>query len=136
VAGRRRPAFEPTDDQRKNVEIVAGLGMPEAQICALIRDNKDTPIAVTMLRKHFAKELEQGAAKLNAKMGNFAIATILGAPIPEGSGVTPITDEHARARLIQIYIRSRMGWTETVVDQRKARGGPIIVQIAKGDENL
>jgi hypothetical protein len=81
----RRP-FEPTDEQRKNVKIPVGLGMLEEHICALVRDYRDRPIGPDTLRKYFRKEIEIGAAELNAQVGNFMIAT-------------PFTDLFARSRL-------------------------------------
>jgi hypothetical protein len=33
MATRGRPAFQPTNEQRLNVEIVVGLGIPEEKIC-------------------------------------------------------------------------------------------------------
>ena len=39
-----RPGFQPTDEQRKNVKILASLGIPQEQICALVRDHRDRPI--------------------------------------------------------------------------------------------
>ena len=33
-----RPPFVPTDEQRKNVKILVGLGMLEEHICALVRE--------------------------------------------------------------------------------------------------
>ena len=135
--GRGRPAFEPTDEQRKNVEITVGLGIPQVQICALVRDKKDRPIDVNTLEKHFRKEIDQGAGKLNAKVGNFMVATILGTPIPDGSGITPITDEKARTSLMQQFMRARVGWRETVRNEiANADGKPFIYQANKTDSKL
>jgi hypothetical protein len=39
-----RPPFEPTDEQRRNVEIMVGLGIPQDSICVMMRDKKDRPI--------------------------------------------------------------------------------------------
>ena len=40
---RRGPhgAFQPTDEHRKNVKILAALGIPETQICAIVREQAD-----------------------------------------------------------------------------------------------
>jgi hypothetical protein len=137
VAQRGRPRFEPTDEQRRNVEILVGLGIPEGEICRMVRDHKDRPISEPTLRKYFRKEIDQGAIKLNARVGNFLVATILGTPLPEGANITRITDERARANLMALYARTRMGWTETTIQQHQGKDrGPIILQIVKGDENL
>ena len=78
MATRGRPGFQPTNEQRVNVEIMVGLGIPEADICLIVRDRRDKPICRTTLRRHFEKELQTGATKLNAKVGHFMVATIFG----------------------------------------------------------
>src|SRR5215472_17058091 len=101
MATRGRPAFQPTTEQRQNVEIMVGLGIPEEKICLVVRDQRDKPICRNTLRKHFQKELETGATKLNAKVGHFMVAPIFGVRPPEGT--TPITDERVRGRLGELY---------------------------------
>ena len=63
--GAGRPAFEPTDTERKQVEALSGYGLPIDQIGALIRDG----ISVDTLRAHFAGEMQSGKAKANAQVG-------------------------------------------------------------------
>jgi len=60
-----RPAFEPTDHERKQVEAMSGYGLPIEQIAVLVRDGIDTDT----LRKHFAQELISGKAKANGQVG-------------------------------------------------------------------
>ena len=60
-----RPAFVPTDHERKQVEAMSGYGLPIEQIAVLVRDGIDTDT----LRKHFAQELISGKAKANAQVG-------------------------------------------------------------------
>ena len=60
-----RPAFKPTDHERKQVEAMSGYGLPIEQIAVLVRDGIDTDT----LRKHFAQELISGKAKANAQVG-------------------------------------------------------------------
>ena len=57
MAMRGRPAFQPTDEQRKNVEVMVGLGIPEEKIRLVVRDRRDKPISRTSLRRHFNREL-------------------------------------------------------------------------------
>ena len=97
MATRGRPAFQPTNEQRVNVEVMVGLGIPEEDICLIVRDRRDKPICPTTLRRHFEKELQTGATKLNAKVGHFMVATIFGTRPPDG--VSPIRDERVRGRL-------------------------------------
>ena len=65
MPGAGRPAFEPNDHERKQVEAMSGYGMPIEQIAVLVRDGIDTDT----LRKHFAKELIAGKAKANGQVG-------------------------------------------------------------------
>ena len=117
MAMRGRPAFQPTNEQRKNVEVMASLGIPEEKICLVVRNRSDKPISRNSLRKHFKKELETGATQLNARVGHFMVATILGARPPEG--MTPITDERVRGRLVELYLKARLGWREIDSNQRE-----------------
>jgi len=63
--GAGRPAFEPTDSERKQVEALSGYGLPIEQIAVLVRDG----IHVDTLRAHFATELVSGKAKANGQVG-------------------------------------------------------------------
>lgn len=63
--GAGRKPFQPTDDERKQVEIISGYGLPLEQIAVLIRDGIDADT----LRKYFATELQSGKAKANAQVG-------------------------------------------------------------------
>jgi hypothetical protein len=60
-----RPAFIPTDAERKQVEALSGYGLPIEQIAVLVR----TGIHVDTLRAHFAIELVSGKAKANGQVG-------------------------------------------------------------------
>ena len=60
-----RRAFKPTAEQRGCVETMIGYGVPEAEICLLIKNPEtDKPIDLETLRKHFAAEIATGAAKM------------------------------------------------------------------------
>jgi hypothetical protein len=63
--GAGRPAFEPTDSERKQVEALSGYGLPFENIAALVRDG----IHKTTLMDHFQQELQRGKAKANARIG-------------------------------------------------------------------
>jgi hypothetical protein len=130
-----RPPFEPTDEQRRNVEIMVGLGIPQDSICVMIRDKKDRPITEATLRKHFKKEIAQGQAKLNAMVGNFMVATILGRQPPPG--ITPITDPKIRASFAELFARTRMGWQTTVKNEIANAGNrPFVYMAYDADANI
>jgi hypothetical protein len=68
-----RPPLQPTEDERKQVEAMAGYGVPFEMIASLIRGGIDADT----LNKHFKSELQQGKAKACAKVGQslFQMAT-------------------------------------------------------------
>ena len=102
--GAGRPAFVPTDADRKQVETLSGYGLPIDQIAILIRDG----ISVDTLRAHFQDELKSGKAKANGQ-----IAQTLFQKVKAGSETALIW-----------WTKSQMRWSErheiTGVD-----GGPI-----------
>jgi hypothetical protein len=59
--GRNRP-HEPTDEYRRQVEMLAGIGVPETMICRVIGISKPT------LEKHYRDDLETGRAKAATKI--------------------------------------------------------------------
>jgi len=69
-----RPAFEPTDAERKQVEALSGYGLPIDQIAVLVRDG----IHVDTLRAHFANELISGKAKANGQIGQTLFQKAMG----------------------------------------------------------
>jgi len=66
-----RPPFEPTDDLRRQVEFLAGIGLSHHKIAQLLR------ISPTTLRKHFRDPLKLGAvqAKVEVARSLFDMAT-------------------------------------------------------------
>jgi hypothetical protein len=60
-----RPRFKPTDEQRRNVQALAGMRMPEEDIARLVGPNGIDP---KTLRKHFPSELDRGPAIARAKV--------------------------------------------------------------------
>lgn len=62
--GAGRPAFVPTEKDRKEVEALSGVGLPEEQIAMLIAGG----ISRDTLRKYFERELVSGKAKANSQV--------------------------------------------------------------------
>ena len=76
MSGRR---FNPTAEQRGNVEAMIGFGIPETEICLLIKNPATgKPINLATFRKYFAAEIATGAAKVKSLVGNCIVASILG----------------------------------------------------------
>jgi len=59
-----RPPFKPTDEERKLVEQMTSVGIPQVSQCLVIRDGIDDKT----LRKYFRRELDTAATKANAKV--------------------------------------------------------------------
>ena len=91
-AGSGRKPFVATDAERKQVEALAGVGLPHDQIAALLRDG----VCVDVVRDNFAHELKAGKAKACAKIGQTLFNRAIG-------GET--------AALIW-WTKSQMGWKE------------------------
>jgi hypothetical protein len=67
-----RKSFVATADQRNNVKILVGLGVPQAMICQLVvNPQTGKPLDEGTLKKHFSHEIAVGAAELHARMGSF-----------------------------------------------------------------
>ena len=104
-----RKPHEPTDKDRKQVSLMAGIGLTHDQIAKIIGISDET------LRKYYDKELEISAAMMNAQVAQnlFSIATSKGA----GSVASAI-----------FWMKTRGGWRE--VERKEitgADGTPIAV---------
>lgn len=60
--GAGRPEFEPTDQQRLDVEKYASLGITQEEIGSILGIHRHT------VSKHFQDEFKRGKAKANAKV--------------------------------------------------------------------
>lgn len=91
--GAGRKPFEPTAREREQVEAMAGYGVPHEQIASLVGDgiHKET------LYKYFRRELDQGKAKANAKIGQTLFQQAV-----NGNTAAAIW-----------WSKSQMGWRET-----------------------
>jgi hypothetical protein len=100
---RGRPAYLPTDMDRRVVEMMAGWAIPEVGISKVLTIDPKT------LRKHFATELDVGHAKLEAQLAQ---------------NLLRIAQGHDRHSLIATIfaLKSRFGWIE---QQPPAREQPL-----------
>jgi hypothetical protein len=123
VAGRSgRKAIVTTPEQRNNVKVMVGLGIPQDKICLLVINQKTgKPVDAKTLRKHFAREIATGATELHARMGNFIVANIFGIAPP--TGTVAIDNQHVRGSLAIFFAKTRMGWRETVVNRHEPVDG-------------
>jgi hypothetical protein len=106
--------FEPTDDQRHIVEHLAGLGVLQPDICALVTDARGKAISDCTLRKYFASELAQGAVRANSKVAQALFKKATG-----GDTIAAI-----------YWLKCRAHWKETAqaVELTGADGGPLTVR--------
>ena len=63
-----RPQFQPTDEDRALIEQLAAFGIPVESMTLFVKDKAGKSISEKTLRKHFAKELDQGEMKANFKV--------------------------------------------------------------------
>lgn len=84
-----RPAFEPTDEQRRIVKGLAALGLPYRDIGYVLGVSEDT------VEKYFRQELDVGPVEANARVGRFLY-------------------EQAQKNLTAaiFWAKTRMGWRE------------------------
>ena len=83
--------FEPTEEQRRTVKAMSGLGVPHEGIAVLLEIDPKT------LRKHFDAELERGSVEATAKVAQslFQMAT-------QGKNVAAAI----------FWMKARAGWRE------------------------
>jgi hypothetical protein len=96
---RGRPAFAPTDDQRRQVKAMAAYGVPQGDIATVLNIDAKT------LRKHFWVELQTGSIEANAKV---AQSLFQRATTEKGSaGVTAAI----------FWLKTRAGWREQAAEE-------------------
>ena len=96
---RGRPAFAPTDDQRRQVKAMAAYGVPQGDIATVLNIDAKT------LRKHFWLELQTGSIEANAKV---AQSLFQRATTEKGSaGVTAAI----------FWLKTRAGWREQQAEE-------------------
>src|SRR5215218_1097705 len=95
--------------QRRQVEALAGYGVPEAQIAAMVEIDAKT------LRKHYRHELDHGHAKANAKVAENLYRKATG----EGR-------ESVTAAIF--WLKARARWKETsAIEHGGPEGGPLVI---------
>ena len=140
MATRGRPPFEATDEQRQNVEVLVSLGIPQTDICLMVRGPQGKPISLMTLEKYFRREIDTGATNLKARVGNFMISVIMGSDPPPG--FAPIRDEKVRGSLIELFAAAQLNWRKTVRTEHTNATGPdgkpvaFIYQANKTDSKL
>ena len=102
-----RPAHTPEPATRRQVEAMAGYGVPEIDIAGVIGVDPKT------LRKHYRGELKHGHVKANAKVAENLFRKATG--------------EGREAVIAAIFwLKTRAGWKETSVQELSASGGGVL----------
>jgi hypothetical protein len=90
-----RKPHEPTDKDRKQVTLMAGIGLTHDQIAKIVGVSDET------LRKYYGEELETAASKMNAQVAQnlFSIAT---------------SKAPGSVAAACFWMKTRAGWKETI----------------------
>jgi hypothetical protein len=100
--GRGQPAFEPTDEQRNLVKLLAGFGIPQERICLVVNSPRTgRPITKETLERAFAHGLEVGSIEMDS-----VCASMLATKVRQGNMTAIIW-----------YMKNRMGWRDVVEQQ-------------------
>ena len=103
-----RPAHEPSPMSRRNVEALAGYGVPEADIAGVVGIDPKT------LRKHYRQELRYGHVKANAKVAENLFRKATG-------------DGRESVIAAIFWMKTRAQWKETSVTELAAPPPSITV---------
>ena len=87
------PKFQPNEEQRRMVKALAGYGVKQRQIAALLG-----LASTTTLRKHFAEELRLGALEAKAQM----LGTLF-----------KMAHSGRHPTMTIVWLKTRGGWSET-----------------------
>jgi hypothetical protein len=101
-----RPAFNPTEEDRRLVKTLAGLGMPHEQIALrlAIRSAKT-------LRKHFRQELDTGAAEATAQVAQSLYKMAIGGEVAAAI----------------FWMKARGGWTDRPMAEARPDAPPPFI---------
>jgi len=108
-----RRAYQPDETSRRQVEAMAGYGVPEADIARVLAIDPKT------LRKHYRAQLDMAHVKANSAVAQslFRKAT--------GDGPQSVT-------AAIFWAKTRMGWKETVVNEHGGiEGNPVPITVIR-----
>jgi hypothetical protein len=112
-----RPSHQPDPLLRRQVEALAGYGVPEADISGMLAIDPKT------LRKHYRDELDHGHVKANAKVAEnlFRKAT--------GDGRESVT-------AAIFWLKARARWRETSIHEVSGHDGRPIETVTHSNTDL
>lgn len=115
-----RRAFVPTDEQRKLVEELAGLGVPHKDIAMLVHRHDGVSIHKETLRKYFEPELQAGMARANAEVARSLFRMALGTTTVikiQPDGTEEVVEQGVKPEVgaAIFWTKCRMGWSDRQV---------------------
>ena len=114
-----RPRFDPTPEQKKNVEAMSAYGIDEEKIARTIGERGIDP---KTLRKYFRYQLDVGATKANSAVAQTAYQMATSGKCPAAT---------------MFWLKCRAGWKETNVLQHSGpNGGPIQISNDELDKRI
>ncbi len=125
-----RPAFRPTAQDYRTVKAMVGYGIPQDKIAKVLG------IAETTLRTRFAKELEIGAAEMNAQVAQSMLVMALGReaqPARDGKAAQPAVPAQQNAAAFWLARRGGDGWRDLSRADDENKGVTVIVKIEGPD---
>lgn len=117
MSDRGRPAYQPSDKDRRIAEALAGWAIPQERIARVIGVDPKT------LRKHFGDELDVGSARLEAQLAQ---------------NLLRIAQGHDRQALIATIfaLKARFGWVEASAPPREPPPGKKEAAARRAEELL
>lgn len=112
-----RPPFEPTEEQRKQVQSLAGFGLKHSQIAAVILNKKGKGISEDTLQKYFRQELDRGTPIAISKVAQSLFQKAIGNG--QGSVAAAI-----------FFLKARAGWSEKYEHDVQTNSGVVVVPAA------
>ena len=107
--------YVPTDDDRKNVELLVGFGLTQREICLLVKNpSTGKPISINTLGKCYQHELDSGVAHFHSAVAGSLYKKAL-------------SKDHPQAVTAAIWLsKARMGWSEKVEHEVTAMVGVLV----------
>ena len=105
-----RPAHRPDDSQRRQVEALAGYGIPEADIAGVVGVDAKT------LRRHYRNELDHGHTKANARVAENLYRKATG-------------DGREAVIAAIFWLKTRARWKETTVNEVSVASADPLTQL-------
>ena len=118
--GPGQPPHKPTEQNRKTVKMMLGVGLKQEQVCAVL------DISIPTLRKYYMREIESAEPEIHAMVGQSLIFNAIGGPDRDWS--------KANMSAAIFVAKTRMGWKEPPQDV-KVSGAVGTYDLSKLDDD-